>query len=56
MPPIRTITGFGEIANEAKMGLSTHYTGEPYPVRDRARVDAWVEIDHVHVWGQLREP
>ncbi len=35
--------------------LSRHYTGEPYPVRDRARVDAWVEIEHVHVWGQLRD-
>lgn len=35
--------------------LSRHYTGEPYPTRDRARVDAWVEIEHVHVWGQLRD-
>lgn len=33
--------------------LSRHYTGNPYHVRDRARVDAWVEIDHVHVWGRL---
>lgn len=35
--------------------LSRHYTGNPYPTRDRARVDAWVEIDHVHVWGQLSQ-
>ncbi|MEH6623321.1 MAG: PPOX class F420-dependent oxidoreductase [Dietzia maris] len=48
-----------EIADDPDLSgidaLSTHYTGGPYPVRDRARVDAWVEIDHVHVWGQLRE-
>lgn len=35
--------------------LSRHYTGNPYPTRDPARVDAWVEIDHVHVWGQLSQ-
>ncbi|MDO8393092.1 MAG: PPOX class F420-dependent oxidoreductase [Dietzia sp.] len=48
-----------EIADDPDLSgidaLSTHYTGEPYSVRDRARVDAWVEIDHVHVWGRLRE-
>lgn len=33
--------------------LARHYTGEPYFNRDRPRVDAWVEIDHVHVWGRL---
>ncbi|MBB1031965.1 PPOX class F420-dependent oxidoreductase [Dietzia sp. SLG310A2-38A2] len=31
--------------------LSRHYTDQPYPVRDRARVDAWVEIERVHTWG-----
>lgn len=31
--------------------LSRHYTGNEYHVRDRARVDAWVEIDKVHTWG-----
>lgn len=35
--------------------LSRHYTGEPYPVRDRARVDAWVEIERVHTWGAARQ-
>ena len=48
-----------EIADDPDLSgidaLSRHYTGEPYPVRDRARVDAWVEIEHVHVWGQLRD-
>lgn len=34
--------------------LARHYTGEPYPTRDRPRVDAFVEIDRVHVWGALR--
>ncbi|GAB3806359.1 PPOX class F420-dependent oxidoreductase [Micromonospora zhanjiangensis] len=35
--------------------LARHYTGQPYPVRDRARVSAWVEIDRWHGWGALKE-
>jgi PPOX class probable F420-dependent enzyme len=31
--------------------ISAHYTGNPYPVRDRARVSAWVEVDRWHGWG-----
>lgn len=31
--------------------LARHYTGSPYPVRDRKRVDAWIEIDRWHGWG-----
>jgi len=31
--------------------LSVHYTGDPYPTRDRPRVSAWVEIDSWHGWG-----
>lgn len=31
--------------------LSTHYTGDPYPTRDRARVSALIEVDTVHGWG-----
>jgi PPOX class probable F420-dependent enzyme len=31
--------------------LSRHYTGDPYPTRDRRRVSAWVEIDTWHGWG-----
>jgi PPOX class probable F420-dependent enzyme len=31
--------------------LSRHYTGEPYPTRDRARVSAWIEIETWHGWG-----
>ena len=31
--------------------LSRHYTGKPYPRRDRPRVNALIEIDRVHGWG-----
>jgi PPOX class probable F420-dependent enzyme len=33
--------------------LSRHYGGDPYPVRDRARVSAWIEIDRWSVWGEI---
>lgn len=33
--------------------LAQHYTGQSYFNRGGARVDAWVEIDRVHVWGDL---
>lgn len=35
--------------------IARHYTGEPYPERDRPRVSAHVSIDHWHVWGKIRE-
>lgn len=35
--------------------ISRHYTGNPYPVRDRGRVNAWVEIDRWHGWGAARD-
>lgn len=31
--------------------LSVHYTGEPYRVRDRRRVSAWIEVVSWHGWG-----
>lgn len=31
--------------------LSVHYTGGPYPQRDRARVSALIGIERVHGWG-----
>ncbi|MEE2030586.1 TIGR03618 family F420-dependent PPOX class oxidoreductase [Rhodococcus chondri] len=34
--------------------LSRHYTGHPYGVRDRKRVSAWIDIDHWHAWGRLK--
>lgn len=32
--------------------LSRHYGGDPYPVRDRPRVSAWIEVEQAHTWGQ----
>jgi len=34
--------------------LSSHYMGEPYSVRNRARVSAWVEVERWHGWGKFR--
>jgi len=35
--------------------LSRHYGGSAYPVRDRARVNAWIEIDRWHGWGAAEQ-
>jgi PPOX class probable F420-dependent enzyme len=35
--------------------ISIHYGGEPYPVRDRKRVSAWIQIDRWHGWGAVRD-
>jgi PPOX class probable F420-dependent enzyme len=32
--------------------LSRHYDGDPYPVRTRPRVSAWIEVEQVHTWGR----
>lgn len=40
---------------EAIDRLSRHYTGKPYPARDRPRVSAWVDVETWHAWGSLRE-
>jgi PPOX class probable F420-dependent enzyme len=34
--------------------LSRHYTGEPYPTRDRRRVSAWIDIESWHGWGAAK--
>ena len=34
--------------------ISRHYTGNPYPVRDRTRVSAWIEVDRWHGWGSAK--
>jgi PPOX class probable F420-dependent enzyme len=34
--------------------LSRHYSGEPYPVRDRPRISALIEVDRVHGWGSQK--
>jgi PPOX class probable F420-dependent enzyme len=31
--------------------IARHYTGRPYPHRDRGRVSAWIEILSWHAWG-----
>ena len=31
--------------------IARHYTGRAYPNRERARVNAWLAVDRVHVWG-----
>jgi PPOX class probable F420-dependent enzyme len=35
--------------------LSRHYTGRPYPVRDRPRVSVHVSVDRWHGWGDARQ-
>ena len=35
--------------------LSQRYLGRPYPVRDRARVSAWMGIERWHGWGAAKE-
>ncbi|MBQ0826083.1 PPOX class F420-dependent oxidoreductase [Streptomyces tagetis] len=35
--------------------LSLHYGGKPYPVRDRSRVSALVEVERWHGWGSLKD-
>ncbi len=32
--------------------LARHYTGNQYPVRDRNRVSAWIEVLRWHGWGE----
>jgi hypothetical protein len=34
--------------------LSTHYTGNRYANRERARVSAWFEVEHWHGWGAAK--
>lgn len=35
--------------------LSTHYGGNPYPVRDRPRVSVRFEVDRWHRWGAAKQ-
>ncbi|QLQ34928.1 PPOX class F420-dependent oxidoreductase [Micromonospora robiginosa] len=35
--------------------LSRHYTGKPYPRRERARVSALIEVERWHGWGALKD-
>jgi len=31
--------------------IARHYRGSDYPVRDRGRVSAWIEVQRWHAWG-----
>ena len=31
--------------------LASHYTGRPYPNRERDRISAWIGIERWHGWG-----
>ena len=33
--------------------VATHYIGQPYPERNRARFSAWISIDRWYGWGAL---
>lgn len=33
--------------------LARHYTGKPYPQRDRPRVSGWIDVDRWHGWGRF---
>jgi len=35
--------------------ISRHYTGNPYPQRDRGRVSALIAVDSWHGWGALKD-
>jgi PPOX class probable F420-dependent enzyme len=38
---------------EAIDRLSRHYTGQPYPQRDRGRVSAWIQVESWHSWAVI---
>lgn len=31
--------------------IAQHFSGKPYPNRERGRVSAWIEVDRWHGWG-----
>jgi PPOX class probable F420-dependent enzyme len=35
--------------------IARHYTGGPYPDRDRPRTSAWVEVERWHGWGAMKD-
>ena len=47
---MRADTGLADIDR-----VAMHYTGEPYPRRDRGRVSAWIAVDGWHGWGALQD-
>jgi PPOX class probable F420-dependent enzyme len=54
---IGRVTRIGEDTDLADIDrLARHYTGKSYPVRDRRRVSAWIDVDRWHGWGALKAP
>jgi PPOX class probable F420-dependent enzyme len=43
LEPDREFAGIDRVAR--------HYTGRPFRNRERARVNAWMDIDSYHAWG-----
>jgi PPOX class probable F420-dependent enzyme len=35
--------------------IARHYTGNPYPNRERPRVSAWIDVQRWHGWGRLKD-
>jgi PPOX class probable F420-dependent enzyme len=48
-----TVTEFvgGEQGLDDIDRIARHYIGRPYPIRDRERVSAWIEVSSWHAWG-----
>jgi PPOX class probable F420-dependent enzyme len=48
-----TVTEFvgGEQGMDDIDRIARHYTGRPYPVRDRERVSAYIDVTAWHAWG-----
>jgi len=47
---MREDTGLADIDR-----IAQHYTGKPYPQRDRGRISAWIAVDGWHGWGALKD-
>jgi PPOX class probable F420-dependent enzyme len=52
---VSVIGRIAELVDDTDLGdidrIARHYTGKPYPVRDRKRVSAWVDIEVWHAWN-----
>lgn len=50
-----SLRGVASLVDDADMAdidrIARHYTGRPYPARDRGRVSAWIEVAEWHAWG-----
>jgi hypothetical protein len=44
-----------ELSEDAQLAgidrIAAHYTGKPYSNRTRGRVNAWIEVERWHGWG-----